>query len=299
MCEGDKYSHRRSFAFHSNTILAPNMGRKDKKLYAGIGARGTVLLRYVTPKVTVDATEEQRLKIVLVGQEKHLIQGGKETTVYTFRQENDGDDRPLLSANCRFVKIVEEGDPSKFFDPKALEKKLRALQSFVEPRVKWKKSKAKQILFTDILEGRVPLDDDPTMNAETILFMHSEYADYDPDKFADRLHSLRLSIKSSNTRAMEDSNAFEIYKAIHADKVSVMSHHGYIEYQGSESQRLLQKDIADGLHISMGKKDLYGLRPEYFNEFPLNVFRDKIYQEIRTGKYVHTCLVKGKLHKSS
>ena len=203
-----------------------------------------------------------------------------------------------MSANARFVKIVAEGDPLKFFDPKAVEKKLRGLNCFVEPRVKWKKSRAKQILLTDILEGRVSLeDDDPTMDAENVFFMHPEYAEYDPDKFAARLHSLRETMKSSNTRSMEDRNAFEVYKALHT--VSLTSNHGYIEYQGSESQRLLQKDIANGLHISMGKRDLYAFRPEYFDQFPLNVFRDKIYQEIRTGKYHHTCKVLGKLHKAS
>jgi hypothetical protein len=271
---------------------------RKSKLYAGVGARATVLKRFVTPSDNTTADDVERLKVILVGQNTQQSQGRQKET-YNFRLENDSDDRPLLSANARYVKIVAEGDPHKFFDPNALEKKLRALEQFVEPRIKWQKSRAKDILMADINEGIVPLDDkkDQTTDAKAIYLMHPEYSDYDPDKFAGRLRAARVAIKSSNSRVIEDTAAFEIYKSIH--ECSVMSNHGYGEYQGSESQRLLRKDIEQGLHISMGKKELFALRPEYYNEFPLHVFRDKIYQEIRTAKYLHTCKVQGKLHKSS
>jgi hypothetical protein len=67
----------------------------------------------------------------------------------------------------------------------------------------------------------------------------------------------------------------------------------------SEAQELLGEDMEGGLHERLGKKELWGSRPEYYESFPLTAIRDKIYQEIRTAKYLHTCLVKGKLHKSS
>lgn len=273
------------------------MGRKNKKLFAGVGARGKVLSRFVTPRIT-DDEDNARLNVVLVGEQK-LIRGGKERTLYTFRRENEGDEWPLLSAIARYVKIVKEGDPRKFFDSNALEKKLRDADSFKEPRIKWKKSKAKRLLYQDLMDGVVPLVDDPNIDSQTIFFMHEEYGEYDPDKFASRLKALRNALRLSTTRADDDLEAFETYKQRHKDKISIFSCHGYIEFQGSEAQRLLQKDIAAGLHESIGKKELYALRPEYYNEFPLNVFRDRIYQEIRTAKYLHTCKVKGKLHKSS
>jgi hypothetical protein len=271
-------------------------GKKAKKLYAGAGAKGTVLYRFVTPKTTDD--DEERMNVVLVGELKQ-VQGGKEKTVYTFRREHDGEERPLLSAIARYVKIVEEGDPRKYFDPKALENKLRGADSFKEPRVKWKKSKARRLLYQDLTDGVVPLADDPNMDVQNILSMREEYGEYDPDKFRSRLKSLRDAIRVSNTRADDDFAALETYRTLHKEKVSLFSPHGYIEFQGSEAQRLLLKDIADDLHVSMSKLDLYSSRPEYFNQFPLNVFRDRIYQEVRTAKYLHTCRVKGKLHKSS
>ena len=272
-------------------------GKKDKTLFAGVGAIGTVLSRFVTPK-TRDGPDEERMNVVLVGEEKQTVKGGKEKTLYTFWRENDGDEQPLqLSANARYVKIVKEGNPRMYFDPRALEKKIRDAESFKEPKIKWKKSKGKRLLYKDLMDGIVPLVDDPNFNAGTIFFMHEEYGEYDPNKFAGRLKAMRDAVREANTRADDDFEALVKYKEIH--KSSLFSHYGYGEFQGSEAQRLLQKDIADGLHQSMGKKDLYASRPEYFNEYPLNVFRDRIYQEIRTAKYLHTCNVKGKLHKSS
>ena len=273
-------------------------GKKDKTLFAGVGAIGTVLSRFVTPKMR-DGPDEGRMNVVLVGEEKQTVkeQGGKVKTFYTFRRENDGDEQPLLSATARYVKIVKEGNPRMYFDPKALEKKIRDAESFKEPKIKWKKSKGKRLLYKDLMDGIVPLDDDPNFNADTIFFMHEEYGEYDPDKFAGRLKVMRDAVRVANTRADDDFEALVKYKELH--NISLFSHYGYSEFQGSEAQRLLQQDIADGLHESMGKKDLYASRPEYFNEYPLNVFRDRIYQEIRTAKYLHTCKVKGKIHKSS
>ena len=41
-------------------------------------------------------------------------------------------------------------------------------------------------------------------------------------------------------------------------------------------------------------KELWETREEYFEEFPLDVFRSKIDQEIRTAKYLHTVKTKGR-----
>ena len=201
-------------------------GKKDKTLFAGVGAKGTVLSRFVTPK-THDVPDEDRMDVVLVGEEKQTIRGGKEKTLYTFRRETDGDEQPLLlSATARYVKIVKEGDPHMYFDPKALEKKIRGAESFKEPKIKWKKSKGKRLLYKDLMDGIVPLDDDPNLDAKTIFFMHEEYGEYDPDKFAGRLKALRDAIRGLNTRAADDFEAMATYKEVHKDKVSLFSHYG-------------------------------------------------------------------------
>jgi hypothetical protein len=168
--------------------------------------------------------------------------------------------------------------------------------------VKWKKSKARRLLYKDIVEGEVPpdatdADGRSTMQLSDIYLMHEEFAEYDYEKFSSRLSSLRKIIKDADNRAQADQEAFENFKNNHP--VSLYSHKGYIQWQGSEAQELLLQDMEEKLHETLGKKELYGSRREYYEEFSLSVFRDKIYQEQRTAKYIHTCVVMGKLHKTS
>lgn len=176
------------------------------------------------------------------------------------------------------------------------------IKKFTEPKVKWKKSKARSLLYEYIVEGQVPPDATDangrsTMQLREIYLMHPEFAEYDYEKFSSRLSSLRKIIKDADNRARADQEAFENFKNNHP--VSLFSHKGYIQWQGSEAQELLLQDMEQKLHETLGKMELYGTRREYYEQFPLSVFRDKIYQEQRTAKYLHTCRVMGKLHKSS
>jgi hypothetical protein len=182
------------------------------------------------------------------------------------------------------------------------EKTAKESAKFKEPKVKWKKSKARRLLYKDIVEGEVPpdatdADGRSTMQLSDIYLMHEEFAEYDYEKFSSRLSSLRKIIKDADNRAQADQEAFENFKNNHP--VSLYSHKGYIQWQGSEAQELLLQDMEEKLHETLGKKELYGSRREYYEEFSLSVFRDKIYQEQRTAKYIHTCVVMGKLRKTS
>jgi hypothetical protein len=62
--------------------------------------------------------------------------------------------------------------------------------------------------------------------------------------------------------------------------ISLFSHKGYVQWQGSDAQELLLLDIETNKHVTMRKRDLYGSRPEYYNHFPLKAFRDFLNQEV-------------------
>jgi hypothetical protein len=94
-----------------------------------------------------------------------------------------------------------------------------------------------------------------------------------------------------------DVEAFDNYRQNH--QPFLFSHHGYPEGQGSEAQRLLKIDLEAQKQDTMSKMDLWDSRPEFHTQFPLKVFRDKINQEIRTAKYLHTIREQGKLHIAS
>jgi hypothetical protein len=173
---------------------------------------------------------------------------------------------------------------------------------FKEPKIKWGNSQARELLYSDLREGRIPSDakdanGQSTMQLREIYVMRSEYAEYAYQKFSSRLSTLRKILKKNNGRAEADQAAFDQYKSNH--EISYFSHKGYIQWQGSDAQEFLLQDLEEGLHNVMRKKELWLSRPEYHTTFPLAAFRDFVYQEIRTAKYLHTLRVKGKLHKAS
>ena len=171
-----------------------------------------------------------------------------------------------------------------------------------EPKIKWQDSRAKALLYRDVLKGIVPIKATDEQNKSTgklqdIYRMHPEYAEYDYKKFSARLSNIQKSVASTQKRSESDRNA--LVKYIQNHSVSTVSHKGYAEWQDSIAQSLLLEDIESNLQVTMGTERLYHSRPEYYEEFPLSAFRDKIKQELRTAKYYHTLRVKGKQHKSS
>ena len=177
-------------------------------------------------------------------------------------------------------------------------------ENWKEPKVAWAKSKARSLLYDDLVAGLVPLESKDETGRKTtpslrdIYDMHAEFALYHYSKFSSRLSSLRSIVKERKSRAEIDQQLFEAFISNHP--ASANSHKGYIQWQGSEAQKLARQDIAEDRHKTpMGKKGLYNSRAEYYENFPLKVFRDKLNQEIKTAKYLYTLKAKGKHHKAS
>jgi hypothetical protein len=169
-------------------------------------------------------------------------------------------------------------------------------QGFKEPQ-KWENSKAYQLLEEDIRHGRVTIEPQNPQDWETIYLMRPEYAAFDHTKFAKRLQGLRKCAGKFSSRASEDTRRLDAFVVCH--QVSLFSHKGYEQWQGSDAQKMAWLDISENKHLTMRKRDLYGSRREYYLNFPLKAFRDFIKQEVRTGKWKHTLAIKGKQYKAS
>lgn len=155
----------------------------------------------------------------------------------------------------------------------------------------WAKSKARQLLYQDLVDNVVPREPDASMPTKEIFTSRPEYAATGYKLFSSRLSTLRKIVRKDLNRAEDDQAAFDNFRA--NNTIHTHTARGYPEWDGSEAQAQLKLDINAGLHEELEPSELWALRPE-FDDFPLKVFRDHIYQEIRTAKYLHTLKVKGK-----
>jgi hypothetical protein len=166
--------------------------------------------------------------------------------------------------------------------------------------VKWRKSEAKKIVYNALMDGVIPLKDTSfkVMSLEYVYSIDPEFALYDFKKFKDRVNRIRKKILELDKRAEDDLAAFKNYKDNH--EPSILSHKGYVQWQGSSAQEFLWEDLDAYIKDpGMKPKDLWQTCPEHRKEFPLKTFADKIKQEIRTAKYLHTLKERGKERRSS
>ena len=160
----------------------------------------------------------------------------------------------------------------------------------------WQYSNAKAALKAAIMENDVPLcpsPDEDEEDLENYFSCRPEIQNYgDFRLFKGRLNALRDQIRNDMTRAEEDEEAFSIFVKNHP-KSTIAAKGNYPEWDGHEAQRLLQKDMDAGYHMTMTPSELW-LSEEEYVLFPLKVFREHIYQEARTKKYLNQLKESGK-----
>ena len=143
------------------------------------------------------------------------------------------------------------------------------------PPTKWQNSEAKKLLAKDILEEKVT----DSMKPKDVHAMHEEYKQYNYGNFGTNLRNLRLSFRRLQGHADADSAALAHDLQVRSRVVN--NPRGYPQWEGSAAERLLKIDIDTHEHKKMEPRMLYQKRKEY-QEFPLEVFRNHIYQEVRS-----------------
>ena len=103
--------------------------------------------------------------------------------------------------------------------------------------------------------------------------------------FKRRLLALRKQYAEGQSRAKEDFAAFLIAKANHPPPA--LNHRGEPQWNGSEAQQLLNKELMTRDICQKSRIKLWGDRPQY-KLFQLTTFRDHLHQEIQTRKYLYT-----------
>jgi hypothetical protein len=131
-------------------------------------------------------------------------------------------------------------------------------------------------------DPRFPLQD---MEPRVVHLQRPEFADFKISHFRDCLRDLRRQIIEKNNSAASDSAALARDRLIYPK--ATHNHRGEPQWDGdgSKAEQLLRKDMDEGKHDIMKPMDLYESRKDYYDDYPLGVFRGHIHQEAGCRKY--------------
>ena len=139
----------------------------------------------------------------------------------------------------------------------------------------WRSSKAKKLLFDDIVNGDV-ID---SMAPAEVFMMRPEYSLYKYSSFVSNLRNLRASIKRLKKCADRDQRA--LYHDFSLTPSIIIRTKP--RWAGSLAHSLLKVDIDSGASTRMTSNELWLSRTEY-QEFPILCFKRHIRQELNSRK---------------
>lgn len=242
-----------------------------------------------------EQTTESDLRSEAAGKKRKELQSYLKSQNLPATGTNDVLQKRYLDARrveCGLATAAEVNLPTKPAKKKPAKKKeLSETEKSLKKDAKrgWQYSEAKAALKAAILEGDVPLRPPPDEDEDDLIVYFNcrpEVQNFGGfDLFKGRLNDLRDQIRNNLTRAEEDEEAFMVFVKNHP-KATVAAKGNYPEWEGHEAQRLLRLDMAAGYHETMEPKELWETEAEY-TLFPLKVFREHIYQETRTQKYLN------------
>lgn len=152
--------------------------------------------------------------------------------------------------------------------------------------IDWRNSKPKKIIMEDLEEGVLPLDDN-VISVEAAWQFYRQYREFESvafDQFAARLKDHRKQVKKEKNRSTFDSDALAHDRQLFPRQTH--NHRGEPVFDLSPAKMLLREDIENERHVGLTPTIFQNTRDEY-KLFPLKIFRQRIYQELRRKKFVY------------
>ena len=109
-----------------------------------------------------------------------------------------------------------------------------------------------------------------------------EFANVPFDQFKERLRDHRKQSNEAKEFVKRDHKAQQVDRRVHPRKDR--NCRGELVFDVHPAKNLLRMDVAKGVHLKLTPMALRKTRPAYM-AFKLDVFRDRIYQEVRRVRY--------------
>ena len=146
----------------------------------------------------------------------------------------------------------------------------------------WQYSDGKAILIAKLKSGEIPISGG---DVATIYAMDPAFGGTDPEQFrlfAPRLKGARKLVADGIRRSASEAAALESDREKYPP--SEFNQRNVPRWQGSDAEVLLKADVASNKILQMKPQELHLTQAEY-QKFPLCVFREHIYQEVKLQKF--------------
>ena len=129
--------------------------------------------------------------------------------------------------------------------------------------------------------------EDPNLAAIFALYNHKRpeiFNEIDFSQFKARMEDYTTKNKERRDRSMMESAWMLNDRQLHPRQLK--NHRGELVFDLHPAKLLLREDIKAGAHVGIVPSEFQGTRDEY-EEFDLDIFRQRIYQEERYQKYLN------------
>lgn len=137
---------------------------------------------------------------------------------------------------------------------------------------------AKELLKEDIISGYAL----PSMGPEEVAELRWEYERVPFKNFKVNLNRLRKDLDNKSDLATNDDFAVAHDRRLHPVSINPPGF-SYPRWNGSEAERLLKIEVDNGSHARMPPRALHKTEGAY-QCFPIGIFRNHIYQEVRSRR---------------
>lgn len=154
--------------------------------------------------------------------------------------------------------------------------------------IDWRNSRAKQCVLDDLENGELPLEENDFSAQDAWDYIYSDQPEFmhvDFSQFEARLKDHRKQVKKRVLASTRQQAAFERDRNIYPQRT--IDRRGRLIFDSSTAKLQLREDISNELHNQMTTEELYHRHEVYYNQFTLEEFRPRVYQEIRRQKFVY------------
>ena len=152
--------------------------------------------------------------------------------------------------------------------------------------IDWRKSPARQVLIADLEKGG-PLYRRDNIPAEEVFVWYKQFAAFENvvlDQFKARLNDHRKQAQKRMFKSLQEEQYMIKDRQLYPREPK--NGRGQLVFDMSPAKLLLREDVRKNVHLRMSARKLQKSR-EAYRPFDPNVFRHRIYQEVRLQKYFH------------